>query len=500
MARYANILETIGNTPLVKLNKLAPPGVNVYVKVEAFNPMGSVKDRMARAIIERAEATGELKPGQTVIEATSGNTGIGLAMVCAQKGYPLVVTMAESFSVERRKLLRFLGAKVVLTPAAEKGTGMLAKAVELAEAHGWYLCRQFENEANADVHTRTTAQEILADFAGERLDYWVTGFGTGGTLKGVARALRVASPVTRVVAAEPDNSQVLGSGIPQPRDGAGKPRESHPLFRPHLMQGWSPDFISKLTEDAVGLGLVDEIVPVAGAEALQLARDLARREGIFVGTSSGATLAAALTVARRSQPGTNIVCMLPDTGERYLSTPLFDEIAEAMTADELALSRSTPSCRFDTPSPLPVAAARPAAPPPPVTLDAEAERFVDAVVRDERVVLFALEWCEFCWSVRKLFARLSIDYRSIDLDSVAYQSGDRGGKIRAVLAARTGAKTIPQIFIGGTHVGGATDLFEAWRSGTARELLVKSGVTFDTSVELDPYSLLPKWQQPRKSA
>jgi cysteine synthase A len=496
MARYANILETIGNTPLVKLGKLAPPGVNLYVKVEAFNPMGSVKDRMARAVIERAERTGELKPGQTVIEATSGNTGIGLAMVCAQKGYPLVVTMAESFSIERRKLLRFLGAQVVLTPAAEKGTGMLAKAVELAEQHGWFLCRQFENEANADVHTRTTAQEILADFAGERLDYWVSGFGTGGTLKGVARALKRASPVTRVVAAEPDNSQVLGSGIAQPRGADGKPSESHPLFRPHLMQGWSPDFISKLTEDAVRAGYVDEIVPVAGADALKLARELARREGIFVGTSSGATLAAALEVALRSKPGTNIVCMLPDTGERYLSTPLFEDIGEEMTADELALSRSPPSCRFDAPAP-----AQPAAqPPPPVVLDAAAERFVDDIVRDEPVVLFALEWCEFCWSVRKLFARLGIAYRAVDLDSVEYQPDDRGGKIRAVLAGRTGAKTIPQIFIGGTHVGGATDLFDAWRSGAARDLLAKRGVAFDAGVDLDPYSLLPKWLQPRKSA
>ena len=408
--------------------------------------------------------------------------------------------MAESFSVERRKLLRFLGAKVVLTPAAEKGSGMLAKAVELAEAHGWYLCRQFENEANADVHSRTTAQEILADFAGERLDYWVSGFGTGGTLKGVARALKQASPVTRIVAAEPDNSQVLGSGIPQSRDAAGKPRESHPLFRPHLMQGWSPDFISKLTEDAVTLGLVDEIVPVAGTEALQLARELARREGIFVGTSSGATLAAALHIARRSQAGTNIVCMLPDTGERYLSTPLFEDVGEAMTAEEIALSRSTPSCRFDATPPA-GAVAQPAAPAAaPVVLDAEAEQFVDDVVLDEPVVLFALEWCEFCWSVRKLFARLAITYFSVDLDSVAYQPGDRGGKIRAVLAARTGAKTIPQIFIGGTHVGGATDLFDAWRSGEARDLLTKSGTQFDASVDLDPYSLLPKWLQPRKTA
>jgi cysteine synthase A len=500
MARYDNILATIGNTPLVKLGKLAPPGVNVYVKVESFNPMGSVKDRMARAIIERAEATGQLKPGQTVIEATSGNTGIGLAMVCAQKGYPLVVTMAESFSVERRKLLRFLGAKVVLTPASEKGSGMLAKAVELAEKHGWFLCRQFENEANAEVHTRTTAQEILADFAGERLDYFVTGFGTGGTLKGVSRGLKQASPVTRVVAAEPDNSPVLASGIPQPRGADGKPSQSHPHFRPHLMQGWSPDFISKLTEEAVGLGLVDEIVPVAGNDALKLARELARREGIFVGTSSGATLAAALTIARRSKPGTNIVCMLPDTGERYLSTPLFADIGEEMTADELELSRSTPSCRFDAPPPAALAPVQPALAAAPAELDPAAEQFFDHIVQHEPVVLFALEWCEFCWSVRKLFARLGIAYRSIDLDSVAFQTGDQGGKIRAVLAARTGTKTIPQIFIGGTHVGGATDLFDAWRNGKARALLAQRGVTFDAAADLDPYSLLPKWLQPRKSA
>jgi cysteine synthase A len=218
-----------------------------------------------------------------VIEATSGNTGIGLAMVCAQKGYPLVVTMAESFSVERRKLLRFLGARVVLTPAAEKGSGMLAKAVELAERHGWYLCRQFENEANADVHTRTTAQEILADFAGESLDYWVTGFGTGGTLKGVSRALRKSSPATKIIAAEPDNSQVLGSGIPQPRAANGAVTQSHPRFRPHLMQGWAPDFISTLTEDAVNAGYIDEIVPVAGPTRCARAR-AAQQEGIFVGT------------------------------------------------------------------------------------------------------------------------------------------------------------------------------------------------------------------------
>jgi cysteine synthase A len=272
------------------------------------------------------------------------------------------------------------------------------------------------------------------------------------------------------------------------------------------MQGWSPDFVSKLTEEAVHAGLIDEIVPVAGADALTLARELARREGIFVGTSSGATLAAALTIARRAAPGTNIVCMLPDTGERYLSTPLFEHIGEEMTADELALSRSTPSCRFDVPAPASTtapatatarAAARGAT---PVALDADAERFVDAVVRDEPVVLFALEWCEFCWSVRKLFARLRVTYRSVDLDSVEYQAGDRGGKIRAVLAARTGAKTIPQIFIGGALVGGASDLFDAWRNGSARELLAKSGIELEPHADLDPYAFLPKWLQPRKSA
>jgi cysteine synthase len=499
MARYASILETIGNTPLVRLNKLAPAGVNVYVKVESFNPMGSVKDRMARAIIERAEQTGELKPGQTVIEATSGNTGIGLAMVCAQKGYPLVVTMAESFSIERRKLLRFLGARVVLTPASEKGTGMLAKAVELAETHGWFLCRQFENEANAEVHRRTTAQEILADFAGERLDYWVSGFGTGGTLKGVAQGLKAARPETRIVAAEPDNAQVLGSGIPQQRDATGTPSASHPQFRPHVMQGWAPDFISQLTESAVADGLVDEIVPVAGDDAMRLARELAQREGIFVGTSSGATLAAALTIAQRSPPGTNIVCMLPDTGERYMTTPLFEHIGEEMTEEELALSRSTPLCRFDaaTPAPQPPPAAPAAV---PVMVDADAARFVTEVVRDEPVVLFALEWCEFCWSVRKFFARHGIAYRSVDLDSVAYQEGDRGGKIREVLAERTGARTIPQIFVAGQHLGGCTEFFDAWRNGAVQRLLAQRGVAYDQDVEVDPYSFLPKWQQPRKTA
>jgi cysteine synthase A len=494
--RYDSILGTIGDTPLVKLAGLAPAGVNVYVKLESFNPMGSVKDRMALAVIEAAERSGELKPGQTVIEATSGNTGIGLAMVCARRGYPLVIVMAENFSVERRKMLRFLGAKVVLTPASEMGTGMLNKAIELAEANGWYLCRQFENEANAEVHTRTTAQEILADFHGEALDYFVSGFGTGGTLLGVARGLRQAGKGTRIVAAEPDNAPVLGSGIPQPRDADGQPAGSHPSFRPHPMQGWSPDFVSRLTETALAERLIDEIVPVGGGEAMQCSRELARREGIFVGTSAGATLAAALAVARRAPAGSNIVVMLPDTGERYLSTPLFEDVAEEMNAEEIALSRSTPGYRFD----LPAACAATERSQVDATLDAEAERYVADLVREEPVVLFALEWCEYCWSVRKLFKRLGISYRSVDLDSVEYQVAGRGGKIRAVLAQHTGNPTIPQIYIGGAHIGGCTELFDAMRDGALQRHLQACGIDYDTDVDLDPYTLFPKWLQPRATA
>ena len=499
MARYDNILQTIGDTPIVRLNKLAPPGVHLHVKVESFNPLGSVKDRMSRAIIEDAERRGTLKPGQTVVEATSGNTGIGLAMVCAQKGYPLVVTMAESFSVERRKLLRFLGARVVLTPAAEKGSGMLNKAIELADAHGWFLCRQFDNEANAEVHTRTTAQEILGDFAGEKLYAFVTGFGTGGTLLGTARGLKAADPTIRVVAAEPDNSPLLGSGQRQPRDAQGAVSASHPQFRPHLMQGWSPDFISGLTEKALADGLVDEIVPVNGNDAMRLARELATQEGIFVGTSSGATLAAALDVARRAPPGSHIVCMLPDTGERYLSTPLFDGIEVDMNPAELELSRSTPGYRFDA-APAPAAAPLRQAEPAPTTLDADAESLVTQAVRDHGVVMFALEWCEFCWAARKLFARLGIQYHSVDIDSVAFQRGDMGTKIRAVLKARTGAPTIPQIYVGGTHVGGCTELFDTMRDGRLRKMLDSAGIAHDRGADIDPYSLLPKWLHPRKTA
>jgi cysteine synthase A len=334
---FANILETVGNTPVVKINKLGPPGINLYVKVEAFNPLGSVKDRLALAVIEDAERSGALKPGQTVVEASSGNTGIGLAMVCAQKGYPLVVLMAESFSIERRKLMRFLGAKVVLTPAAARATGMMVKAVELAETHGWFLTRQFENEANADMHSRTTAVEILRDFEGERLDYFVTGYGTGGTLKGVGRVLAKERPKTKIIVSEPEDAPMLTSGIPQ------EPGVSHPAWKPHPMQGWNPDFIAKLAGDAVDLKFIDSILRVTNAEAMRCSRELARQEGIFVGITSGATFASGLEVAASAPQGSTVLCMLPDTGERYLSTPLFGAISAEMTEEESAIAHSTPS-------------------------------------------------------------------------------------------------------------------------------------------------------------
>ena len=341
MTRFANILETVGNTPVVRINRLAPEHVTLYVKIEAFNPLGSVKDRLALGVIEDAERTGALKPGQTVIEATSGNTGIGLAMVCAQKGYPLVVTMAESFSVERRRLMRFLGAKVILTPAPEGGTGMVRKAVELAEANGWFLTRQFENEANADFHSRTTAREIVSDFAGERLDYWVTGIGTGGTLKGVARVLEKERPETKIIVCEPTDAPMLSSGTKQARKDDGSPASRHPSWKPHPIQGWSPDFIPKLAADAVDMGFVDKVLTIPASEAMQWSRQLAQKEGIFVGVSGGATFAGAVKVAADAPKGSAILCMLPDTGERYLSTPLFADIPAEMTEEEAAISSRT---------------------------------------------------------------------------------------------------------------------------------------------------------------
>jgi len=305
---YNNILATIGRTPIVRLQRLAPQGITMYVKCEFFNPAGSVKDRLAIAIIEDAERRGDLKPGQTVVEATSGNTGIALAMVCAAKGYPFVAVMAESFSIERRKIMRMLGAKVILTPAAERGTGMVRKAAELAAKNGWFLARQFENPANPAYHRNTTGPEIVSDFVGKRLDFFVTGWGTGGTLTGAGEVIRLARPDVKVIVAEPAGAALL----------SGK------TFSPHKIQGWTPDFVPGVLNREVA----HRIVTVADAEAIDTARQLAAREGIFVGISSGATVAAALQVAREAESGATILAMLPDTGERYLSTPLFEGIAD----------------------------------------------------------------------------------------------------------------------------------------------------------------------------
>ncbi len=312
---YNNILDTIGRTPVVRVNRMAPEGITMYVKAEAFNPLGSVKDRLAIGIIEDAERRGTLKPGQTVVEATSGNTGIALAMVCAVKGYPFVSVMAESFSIERRKLMRFLGARVVLTPAAERGSGMVRVAKALAEKNGWFLTEQFDNEANPEYHRNTTGPEILRDFAGQRLDYYVSGYGTGGTITGAGQVLKLARPDLRIIVTEPAGAALL------------KGNE----WQPHKIQGWTPDFIPKVLDRNVA----DENIPVTDEEAIETSRNLATREGIFCGISSGGTFAAALKVAERAEAGSVILAMLPDTGERYLSTPLFDDIIEGSDDDLL---------------------------------------------------------------------------------------------------------------------------------------------------------------------
>ncbi len=313
---YDSILDTIGNTPIVRLHRVAPAHVDMYVKAEFFNPMASVKDRLAIAIILDAEKRGTIQPGQTVIEATSGNTGIALAMVCAARGYPFVAVMAESFSVERRRLMKALGAKLLLTPAAERATGMVRLAEELAAKHGWFLARQFENEANPTYHRNTTGPEILRDFAGRRLDYWVSGWGTGGTLTGAGQMLKLARPEIRVVATEPAGAALL----------SGKE------WQPHKIQGWTPDFIPAVLDRNVA----DDLVLVTDEESIATSRDLASREGIFTGISGGGTVAAALKVAAKAEEGSVILAMLPDTGERYLSTPLMADIDETSDDDWLA--------------------------------------------------------------------------------------------------------------------------------------------------------------------
>ncbi|QNN77888.1 cysteine synthase A [Pseudoxanthomonas mexicana] len=316
MAVYDSILDTIGHTPVVKLQRIAPEHVTLYAKVESFNPGGSVKDRLALAIVLDAEAKGLLKPGDTIIEATSGNTGVALAMVAAARGYKFVATMVETFSIERRKLMRAYGAKVILTPAAERGSGMVRRAEELAKQHGWFLARQFANPANPAYHRQTTAAEILRDFAGRRLDHFVTGWGTGGTLTGVGEVLKVARPDVRITASEPAGASLL----------QGKE------WQPHKIQGWTPDFVP----DVLNREVADEILPVTDVESIATARRLAAEEGIFVGISGGATVAAALQVAQKAKSGDVLLAMLPDTGERYFSTPLFEGVNEGSDDEWLA--------------------------------------------------------------------------------------------------------------------------------------------------------------------
>jgi cysteine synthase A len=316
MAIYDSILDTIGRTPVVKLHRVAPKHVALYAKVESFNPGGSVKDRLALAIVLDAEAKGLLKPGDTIVEATSGNTGVALAMVAAARGYKFVATMAETFSIERRKLMRAYGAKVILTPAAERGSGMVRRAEELAAKHGWFLARQFANPANPAYHRQTTAAEILRDFAGLRLDHFVTGWGTGGTLTGVGEVLKVARPEVKITAAEPAVASLLRGNE----------------WSPHKIQGWTPDFVPEVLNREVA----DQILPIADVDAIATSRRLAAEEGIFVGISAGATVAAALQVAETATEGSVLLAVLPDTGERYFSTPLFEGVNEGSDDDWLA--------------------------------------------------------------------------------------------------------------------------------------------------------------------
>jgi len=349
---YNSILETIGNTPVVRINNI--PIANeceIFVKCEFFNPLSSVKDRLAYAAIMDAKKSGALKPGQTVVEATSGNTGIALAMVCAQLGHPLVITMAESFSIERRRVMRMLGAKVVLTPAALRGSGMVAKAGELAGKHGWFWARQFENPANPAFHAQTTGPEILTDFAQRRLDYWVTGYGTGGTVNGAGRVIKAARPEVKIILSEPTNAALVTSGVAQERNSDGTPKKTHPNFTPHPIQGWTPDFIPKILEDGLNMSIVDRVVTISGDASMQASKDLASKEGIFTGVSGGGSFATALDVAKTAPKGSVILTMLPDTAERYLSTPLFASVPAEMNEEETKISQSTPFAQFPPPAP-----------------------------------------------------------------------------------------------------------------------------------------------------
>ena len=340
---YTSILNTVGNTPAIKINNLAPDGINLYVKAEYFNPASSVKDRLALSIVKEAEKQGVLKPGQTVVEATSGNTGIGLAFVCAAKNYPCVITMPESASIERRKMMRFLGAKVIITPASEAGSGAYKKAKELADENKWFYARQFENKANANIHESTTGQEIVSDFKETGLDFWVSGYGTGGTFSGVSRTLKEYMPKTKLIMAEPDVAPLLIKGKSQLRTDDGAPANSHPDWNPHPIQGWTTDFIPLVLQEAIDKKFIDEIIPVAGVDGIKWSQKLAAKEGILTGISGGSTFSVAMEVANKAPKGSTILCMLADTAERYLSSLLFEDIEPDMNDEELKILNSTPS-------------------------------------------------------------------------------------------------------------------------------------------------------------
>jgi cysteine synthase A len=337
---YKDILQTVGNTPVIKIKNLAPKNIDLYVKAEYFNPASSVKDRLALNIIETAEKDGSLKPGQTVVEATSGNTGIGLAFICASKNYPCVITMPESASIERRKMMRFLGAKVILTPAEDAGSGAYNKAKELSDKNDWFYARQFETKANADIHELTTGNEIVNDFMDEGLDFWVSGYGTGGTFSGVARTLRNKMPETKLIIAEPDVAPLLTNSEKQQRTSDGAPAQSHPDWNPHPIQGWTTDFIPLVLQESIDMKFIDEVIPVNGNDGIKWSQKLAANEGILTGISGGSTFAVAIEVANTAPAGSKILCMLADTAERYLSSLLFEDINAEMNDEELSILNS----------------------------------------------------------------------------------------------------------------------------------------------------------------
>jgi cysteine synthase A len=496
---------------VVKLQRIAgaaasAANVNIFVKLESANPGGSVKDRMAKYMIEQALKDGSLEPGGTVIEATSGNTGIGLAMICAEKGLSCVIVMAESFSIERRKIMRALGAKVILCPAHLKGTGMVDKARELAEKHGWWWAQQFDNPANTLAHEETTAVELLEDFPpdgspGEQLHYFVCGYGTGGTVAGVSNVLKARSPATKVVVCEPDVAPLLRSGIQQEMDASSAGREiSHPSFKPHPIQGWTTDFIPKILKEATQK--IDRIMPIDGGDAIEAALLLAKQEGILTGVSGGGAVSGALKIAREVMESddcahaVNILAVVADTGERYLSTALFDDIQQDMNEEESAISMSTPFGQF-VPAPAPATASEPTGGPAPAptqeaVLDPKAEEYVLQVLREKPVVMFSLSWCEFCWSVRKWFKSVGLEYYDVALDSEANQQDDWGIKVRAVFSSISGCKTIPQIFVGGKFLGGCTDVMAAYKSNELQKALKAAGAD-DIKEGVEPFDFLPKW-------